>query len=112
MEQLNNREKYKLEAKAKAGWRAFYNLRDSLSELSLFRNNINKTCMESNDIVFLKKQFIELYNKVGEFTDCPICFETLTNDNMDVPNCGHLLCKECRSKIDKCPLCKKTYQYK
>jgi aminopeptidase N len=68
---------------------------------------------EDVDITYLKSQFIELYDKVNDKLECPVCFEILTKDKIEVPNCGHLICKVCKETICKssckCPICKKKY---
>jgi hypothetical protein len=65
-------------------------LRDDFDELSQFFGQAraeNKKLIETIksggdvDLNYLKKQFLELYEKVGELTDCPVCFETLTKEN-------------------------------
>ena len=33
------------------------------------------------DIEFLRKAYLELYEKVGDLTDCPVCFDTMVKDN-------------------------------
>jgi hypothetical protein len=65
------------------------------------------------DMTHLKNQFIELYDKVNSQIDCPVCFEVLTKEILEVPNCGHLICKGCKDKIKEkdslCPCCRKKY---
>ncbi len=39
-------------------------------------------------------------------TECPICFEQLNENTYIILYCGHILCKECRGKIWRCPLCR------
>jgi hypothetical protein len=61
------------------------------------------------DITFLTRQFLELYDKVGEMCDCPVCFCTLTKEETAVPFCGHLVCKACKLRLTECPTCRKSY---
>ena len=109
---------YSLQAKAKTGWRYYYDLREKYDRLSSYHNSqreqnrilIKKIqSNEAVDLTFLKKQFIELYEKVGELTDCPICFETITKETMELGNCGHPICKECYERCIDCPICRKAY---
>ena len=119
---ISRREKFLLEQKAKQGWRCFFILRDNFDILCQSYN----TLIEDNremvklireggeiDINHLKNQFVEMYDKLKEYTECPVCFETLTKENLDVPTCGHVICKGCKERImaDKClcPICKKKY---
>ena len=119
-------ERKRLETKAKVGWKNYYTLRDDFDELSQFFGQAraeNKKLIETIksggdvDLNYLKKQFLELYEKVGELTDCPVCFETLTKENSDVPSCGHIICKGCKEHIcnignKECPICKAKYWVK
>jgi hypothetical protein len=109
-----------LQSKAKAGWRCYYVMRDELDDMSMYISSVRnknreliKSIKDGNDcdVAFLKKQFVELYDKVSEKTECPVCMEQLTKDNLEVPNCGHLICKVCKDKVmqhdKKCPCCRK-----
>jgi len=123
---MTTAEKKRLETKAKVGWKNYYILRDDFDELSQYFSEArkeNKKLVElikgggDVDLDYLKKQFLELYEKVGELTDCPVCFETLTKENSDVPSCGHLICKDCKQHIcnsgnKECPICKAKYWVK
>ena len=116
-------QKLALESKAKVGWRYFYMEADRRDELAVFfaeerrRNRELIETLQSGgavDIEYLKKQFIELYAQVGKLTDCPVCYETMTKENSEVGNCGHLICKVCKDTIcqsakKECPICKKKY---
>jgi hypothetical protein len=120
----------KLVNKAKSGWRAFFIMRDEVDELNdyihqfrhrnrVFRQNLENINnpeleMENIDITYLIKQFIEMYDKLKEFSECPVCYQTLTKDNIEVPKCGHLICKQCVERIKEtatpvCPSCRKKY---
>jgi hypothetical protein len=123
---ITTAEKKRLESKAKVGWKNYYTLRDDFDELSQYFSEAraeNKKLIETIksggdvDIEYLKKQFLDLYEKVGELTDCPVCFETLTKENSEVPSCGHLICKGCKLNIcnmgnKECPICKAKYWIK
>jgi hypothetical protein len=116
-------QKLALENKAKVGWKHYYMESDRRDELAVFfaderrRNRELIETLQSGgaiDIEFLKKQFIDLYAKVGEFTDCPVCMETMTKANSEVGTCGHMICKSCKDTIcqshkKECPICKKKY---
>ena len=116
-------QKMALENKAKVGWRHYFMMRDDFDILAVFfsaERKKNKELIEAItkgdtvDVEFLKKQFIELYARVGELTDCPVCMETMTKENSEVGNCGHMICKVCKDTIcssakKECPICKKKY---
>lgn len=120
-------EKFKLEQKAKQGWRCFFIMRDEVDGLNdyirnfqdrnrIMRQNLNDPNyeMDTLDITYLQNQFKEMYDKLKEYSECPVCYETLTKDNMEVPKCGHLICKGCVERIKatatpNCPNCRKKY---
>jgi hypothetical protein len=112
----------KLEQKAKAGWRCFFMMRDDYCDLNesygnlLFKNRqLAKEIKDGKevDITYLKSQFVEMYDMVKKNSECPVCFELLTKENIEVPSCGHLICKGCKITVmendKKCPCCRKAY---
>ncbi len=110
-------------SKSKAGWRAFYILRDEFDDMGRYVSHLRENCNELRqqiergddvDIGFLKNQFVEMYDKLKEYTDCVVCLETINKDNIEVPRCGHIICKECCNRIKngadpKCPTCRKKF---
>ncbi len=110
-------------SKSKAGWRAFYILRDEFDDMAVYVRQLQLNCNslrqqiergDDVDIGFLKNQFVEMYDKLKEYTDCAVCFETINKDNIEVPRCGHIICKECYNHIKngadpKCPTCRKKF---
>ena len=112
---ITRREKLRLESKAKQGWKCYFIERDYLYDLQVHRETIRNdvTAIRNGDDVnldHLKKMFLDLYDKVGEFVDCPICFDALKKDNTHLPNCGHMICKTCKKNplVNKCPICRKN----
>ena len=47
----------------------------------------------------MKKSFEDLL-------ECPVCFQTI--DSAPIYQClnGHVVCKDCHSKLDNCPICR------
>jgi hypothetical protein len=116
-------EKKRLEFKAKQGWRAFFVMRDDYVDANdAYRGIMNrnrelvKQLKDGTecDLTYLKAQFIEMYDAVKKNSECPVCFEVMTKENMDVPMCGHLICKGCKTEImgrdSKCPCCRKVFK--
>jgi len=110
--------------KSKMGWKAFFILRDRMDELIEYRDELEVCIIEMkketkeqeenktiDDYCFLKKKFIEMFEKLGELTDCPICFEGLLKSESVVLNCGHIICKSCKEKLTKkeCPICRSKF---
>lgn len=55
----------------------------------------------------LVKRYLETLAMTPEgLGTCPICFEELTAKETTVPDCTHLVCNTCCSRIDKCPICR------
>lgn len=112
---MTNRQKWALEAKAKQGWKCYFIERDYIYELQEVRDTMRATIQQlrtgssSPDIAHLSKMFLELYDKVGQLCDCPVCMETMGKDETAVPLCGHLICKTCKEMCDVCPICRKKY---
>lgn len=58
---------------------------------------------------YLRQSYVELYEKVGDYKDCPVCLEKINKDNICIPNCGHLICSGCIVKLTSCPCCRENY---
>lgn len=112
-----------LERKAKAGWKCFFMMRDDYCDMNesygtlLYQHReLVKQLKDGKkdiDLTFLINTFVELYDKVKENSECPVCMELLTKENIEVPSCGHLICKSCKENVmkndKKCPCCRKLY---
>ena len=120
--QISQKELAKLRLKAKSGWRKYFVLRDEYESLCDFVNEVRQKSEEmiqrseqKSDCTYLKTQYVEMYEKLREYTDCPVCLQTLRAQNIHVPLCGHILCVSCHEKIKstenepKCPKCRKIY---
>ena len=57
----------------------------------------------------LLKAFKERYAQCDKKEDCPVCLEPITCRKLALPKCGHLICTGCKSKINKCPICRGAY---
>ena len=66
------------------------------------QNNIN------TDTEFLRKAYLELYEKIGDLTDCPVCFDTMIKDNTHLGVCGHMVYKTCKENLNDCPICRRA----
>jgi len=111
---MTNKEKWSLEAKAKQGWKCYFIEREYIYGLQEQRNHLREQVNElrtGKEIEYehLKQMFLNLYDKVGELCDCPICYNTMTKEITSIPLCGHLVCKNCRERIKECPICRKKY---
>lgn len=108
------RDMQSLRGKLKWAWRSFFAERAAVHELQRVRDSLRADVTNIRggvqpDITYLSKIFMELYEKVGEMCDCPVCFHTLTKEVTAVPFCGHLICRDCKVKFTECPTCRKSY---
>ena len=111
---MSYEEKRNLERKAKKGWHCYYMLLEKYAELGDYIESGKKyaNALKDNkddDMKFLKSQFLEMYEKLKEYSECPVCFETIKKDTAKLGNCGHMVCTTCYEKLDKCPNCRKKY---
>ena len=116
MTDIPRNERLRLEAKAKSGWRAYFVERDKVYRLQEQRRErrdrviiLKQEAPRDVEYENLKKMFLDLYDKVGELCDCPVCYNEMNKENTCVPLCSHLICKACKERIDTCPICRKAY---
>jgi len=72
---------------------------DKDEENNVLNGRLNKSIQEN----------ASLLNSVEEFKEaikCPICLEVPRNGPVSACPEGHLVCKECKPKIDICPVCR------
>lgn len=65
--------------------------------------------IELND--FANADFSEFVNSLEESHECPICLESfnLASNNLTKTCCNHYYCKPCYNKINKCGLCRTSF---
>jgi hypothetical protein len=80
-----------MEARMKKGWRAYYCQREYNDALAYTLNEERRRMAmsindgsEEIDISHLKHLFLELYDKVKEFVECPICMHQVSDRNTPI----------------------------
>ena len=66
----------------------------------------NNIVSETNLINKLRDAYKLLPNK----EDCPVCYEEITNEKLEIPRCSHYICNECHKRCDACPICRIAYR--
>jgi hypothetical protein len=90
-------------------------------EIQRLRNHIIQQLIQENieketnkKIVDIPKHIVTelccLYTIRKKFPECLICLENVSHKTLTITGCGHILCKNCRTKIDKCPICRHTLE--
>jgi hypothetical protein len=119
---MTRAEKNSLITKSKQGWKFYYTVLDEYSNLAEYAHSLRQSQLANrmrdanyvatqDDMTHLRTQFVEMYDKIQELTQCPVCFDTLTKENIKVKICGHFICKECYDIIMEgnsceCPICR------
>jgi translation initiation factor 1 (eIF-1/SUI1) len=57
-------------------------------------------------------EFIEMAKELRKEFSCPICFDMVNSDTIDITHCGHIYCKTCMTALKaqedpKCAICRK-----
>lgn len=76
-----------------------------LSKKVLYRETNNHKLSETNLINKLR----DAYHKLDTKEDCPVCYETIENDNLIIPRCAHYICNVCHPRCNACPVCRVSY---
>ena len=66
----------------------------------------NNIISETNLINKLRDAYKLLPNK----EECPVCYEEITNEKLEIPRCSHYICNECHKRCDSCPVCRIAYR--
>ena len=59
----------------------------------------------------LTNEFMEMAIQLNKEYTCPCCFDLVNKETAFITFCGHIMCKECHSKLlapKKCPHCRKS----
>ena len=71
----------------------------------------------------IKNELKEMADRLKKKWECPVCFEFIETENLDITNCGHFYCKGClnswkencksqaKEKWDCC-VCKRKHNYR
>ena len=79
------------------------------------KQNINWYATNMNDTKYTIKAYMEIinemYQKLGEKKECPICFEEIDVENIFITKCKHYFCKKCvnKQRLNECALCRKSF---
>lgn len=81
-----------------------------LFEINRIRRILKKT-REHYAITFnrMGSKIRDYYGKTNVLEDCPVCYESISSDQLEVTKCLHYICKGCASKCTACPLCRDVY---
>lgn len=72
----------------------------------LFKKN-NADYMEN-----YRKIIRECYLELKKNFECPICYESIPNENVFITPCNHVICSECTKRCqNNCPLCRQEMCY-
>lgn len=56
-----------------------------------------------------QKHIRELYARLPTRENCPVCYETIAPEILNVPKCLHYICAPCGSRCTVCPICRDSY---
>lgn len=108
-----DKEKKRLENKAKTGWRRAFYYRDELWEAVKSLNTLKKEMvskMNNSNQTQIPVHIKTLVKEKCKGEECPICIEEMTKDDFYVTRCGHffhLQCfARCHERKKECPMCR------
>jgi len=77
-----------------------------------YNRNLDSSYKKRSEVIVKMQEKIRgFYSKLPleELEDCPVCYEKMTADMLNVPGCCHYICKDCHSKCESCPICRENY---
>jgi len=87
-------------------------LRRTHDELTLAQDTLtasHASFRESNDKYFHSYRNIinDLYTETKKEFECPVCYETIKNEEAFTTPCNHVICNDCSGKCrNNCPMCR------
>lgn len=79
--------------------------------ITVLQNDAKITARQRGETAKTQQAFIrKLYAETNREEDCPICYETITSDNLYVSDCCHVYCMSCAQGCykanTKCAICR------
>ena len=112
---ITRREYQRLVNQSTSGWKAFYELFESVPMQSVLTTTKEPAKEPVEDLTHLKKEFLRLLQQVHHDVSCPVCLEKVDTHKVVILNCGHFLCQHDHTLIHKgpqsqrmCPTCRRT----
>jgi hypothetical protein len=103
-----------LEKGKKYAWGKYYGEVNNQLNQNTIQYNTMKEFVE-NIPTHIKDEYIKMLDELKKTIECPICFEVIENNNLQLSNCGHKYCKSCYDRIltetNKCAICKKKLKW-
>jgi hypothetical protein len=104
----------KLEKDNKTSLTTYTNLKEDLEKANIKIIELEKIKLGKEKTVSYYKNFIELISDVDNIKkeECPVCLDTINENNIGITICGHIFCYSCIKIIinesinKKCPTCK------
>lgn len=56
----------------------------------------------------ITQQLWDMANQLNKTYTCPVCLDLTTETTFHLTVCGHILCKDCRLRVGRCPICRTT----
>jgi hypothetical protein len=103
----------KLDKNRRVAWcKYFQSRRDNFKQYVFFYNRLKAlaTSAEGYKIpTHFQNKFKDLLAETKTSTECPVCLETIDPEQVDITNCGHCYCAPCKSRLDKCAVCRRNF---
>lgn len=113
-----------LKSQNKYAWKQYFSaVNESITMNSTLLDNVRSLQQHNTQEHTIPKhiisEFLDMSEKLNKQLECPICMETITQNNYKVTPCGHFFCtnkaenetescfeKAIQSTGKKCPICK------
>ena len=106
--------KISFEKSKKFAWGKYYGeVNNQLTQNTTQYNRMN----EFVEVIptHIKEEYIKMLEELRKKIECPICYEIINIDDLQLSNCGHKFCKTCYDRIlrdsNECAVCKKKLKW-
>lgn len=109
--------------RVKFAWAKYYEaVRGALHWDIIVYNRVVSVADDREIPEHIKKEMKDMAKELKKKWECPVCLEMISDDELEITNCGHYYCgeclrawkKTCRDKGDikwKCSICNREHKY-
>ena len=107
----------RLDKNRRVAWCKFFQARrenfqqrvEFYDKLKMLQDALATAQGEYNIPPHFQNKFKELLAEAKSTIECPVCLDVIEAEQLEITNCGHCYCKQCKSRLDQCAICRRGF---